>query len=137
VDHLPIYPCAFLSDLSIFAALSSLEAPPHQNTLLQNLLDYILYYRKFMHMLDYSWHCSLKIMSGILRHMQDTVAIAVFALFYFCGATAVAVLGGRDWKSVIDTYRDDGRNYYVAIADRAMKVYSATVAISVSLYLIS
>lgn len=31
-------------------------------------------------------------------------------------------------------YRDDGREYYITIADSAMKVYSATIAISVGLY---
>ena len=74
-------------------------------------------------------------MSGIRWHMQDTVAIAVFALFYFCGATAVAVLGSEEWKGVIDTYHGDPyeREYYVAIANRAMKIHSATIAISVSL----
>ena len=63
------------------------------------------------------------------------MAIAVFAFFYFCGATAVAVLGDKDWKEVIDTYRSDPdeREYYIAIADRAMKIYSATIAVSVSL----
>lgn len=75
-------------------------------------------------------------MSGILYNIiQDTVAIAIFALFYFCGATAVAVLGDKDWKEVIDTYRGDPyeREYYIEIADRAMKIYSATIAVSVSL----
>ena len=63
------------------------------------------------------------------------MAIAIFAFFYFCGATAVAVLGSKDWKDVIDTYRGDPyeREYYIAIADRAMKIYSATIAVSVSL----
>lgn len=59
--------------------------------------------------------------------------MALFAFFYFCGATAVAVLGGKEWKDLINIYRDDGRDYYAEIADRAMKVYSATIAISVSL----
>ena len=60
--------------------------------------------------------------------------MAVFALFYFCGATAVAVLA-KDWKAVIDVYRGDAfrRDYYAEIADHAMKVYSATIAICVSL----
>ena len=60
--------------------------------------------------------------------------MAVFVLFYFCGATAIAVLGGKDWKELIDVYRVDGRGHsqYVKIADHAMKVYSATIAISVS-----
>ena len=60
------------------------------------------------------------------------MTIVLFAFFYFCGATAVAVLGDKDWKDLIDMYRDDVREYYITIADSAMKVYSATIAISVS-----
>ena len=66
--------------------------------------------------------------------MQDIVAMAVFGFFYFCGATAVAVLA-KNWKELIDVYRGDElrRDYYVAIADRAMKVRSAAIAVTVSL----
>lgn len=62
------------------------------------------------------------------------MTIVLFAFFYFCGATAVAVLGSKDWKDLIHMYRDDiiVREYYITIADSAMKVYSATIAISVS-----
>ncbi len=69
-----------------------------------------------------------------ILHMQDIVAMAVYAFFYFCGATTVAVLA-KDWKELIDVYRGDEfrRDYYAAIADHAMKIYSAAIAISVSL----
>ena len=64
--------------------------------------------------------------------MQDIVATAVFALFYLSGGIALAVRA-KDWKAVIDVYREDRRDHYAAIADRIMKLYSATVVLSVSL----
>ena len=72
----------------------------------------------------------------MLLFVQDMVAMALFALFYFSGGTAVAVLGSKEWKTLIDVYRGDEykRDYYLKIADRAMKVWSATIAISVSSY---
>lgn len=61
--------------------------------------------------------------------------MAIFVLFHLCGAIALAVLAGKDWKDIVKLY--DGTRLsvpaqYVELSGHAEKVYSATVATSVS-----
>ena len=64
---------------------------------------------------------------------QDVIAMAIFALFFFCGGTAVAVfkLADRDWKELIDLYRTNNIRPYVEVASQAQKVYTASIFASV------
>lgn len=64
--------------------------------------------------------------------------MAVFVIFHFCGAVTLVVLPVETWNLIINLYNDGAERhvpvqYHVQAADYVKKVYSASVATSVSL----